>query len=275
MRCSVRAQNFYVTSEAGLISIRKTLFLIALLLGISGPALAFQECKFSFEIDTQSSAFQARIRDAQETGGLWRPIREAPDDLRAISHFIGRLDVCLVTPDGKPRSVTLGGQTTTLPSPFVTSCTAALLPGNRLLTNRHCYYDGSMVGAGFSIVQEARINFEYVDKDFTDNVKTFLVLNREIALDAKLDAMVLQIIGGDANEVLGGHIPMIMETSATPRRKMTMVHHPYGIPQQYSDDTCQIHPDQALLPDTASQLRRRCESASGSSGSLLLDARLP
>lgn len=237
------------------------------------PVRAFEPCKFTFQIDTQSSAFQALVDGAAERGGFWRPIQEAPDDVQQIGRYIGRLDVCLITPDGKPRQVTMQGRSITLKSPFVTTCTAALLPENRLLTNRHCFFNDVTFDAGFSIVQEARINFGYVSKDFIDDVKTFLVSPRELAEDKARDALVLQIVGGDANAALNGHIPMVMEPRATPRRALTMVHHPGGAPQQFSSGTCQVHPAQATLPAGASQLRHSCETSGGSSGSLLLDAR--
>ncbi len=242
-------------------------------LGLAGPAQAFEECRFAFEIDTQGTAFQALVDGAAARGGFWRPIREAPDDVQAIARFVGRLDICLRTPDGLPGTVTVGGQGVTLASPHVTSCTAALLPGNRLLTNHHCFYDPQLRAAGFTLVDQARIHFGYVEKDFTGDVTTFLVANRELAVDEATDALVLQVLGGDANAALGGHLPMRMETRATPRRALTMIHHPRGDPQQFSAGTCQVHPRQADLPDTASQLRHACETAGGSSGALLLDAR--
>lgn len=234
---------------------------------------ALTDCDFRFEIDSQSSAFQALVDGAAERGGFWRPIREAPDDVQALGRFVGRLDVCLMTPDGKPREIVTARGTVTLNSPYVTSCTAALLPGNRLLTNRHCYYEPSLVRAGFSRVREARINFGYTSRDFTGAVQTFLVDDRELAADEATDALLLQVIGGDANAALGGHIPMVMSDDTTPRRALTMIHHPKGDPQQFSSGTCQVHPEQAALPSEATQLRHSCESTGGSSGSLLLDAR--
>ncbi|MBY6117962.1 trypsin-like peptidase domain-containing protein [Mameliella alba] len=248
--------------------------LATLLIVLAGhSASAFEGCKFSFRIDTQSSALQALIQGASERGGFWRPIAEAPDDVQEIARYIGRLDVCLMTPDGKPRTVTLNGQTRTLKSPQMTTCTAALLPGNRLLTNNHCFYNDVMVEAGFTFVQEARINFGYTAADFTGDVKTYAVSTREVARDEGLDAMVLQIFGADANEALGGHVPMVMQPRVRPRRALTMIHHPNGDPQQFSSGTCQVHPDQGKLPEAASQLRHSCETTGGSSGSLLLDAR--
>ena len=158
-----------------------------LIFGLLGafPANAFEECRFAFELDTQSSAFQALVEGAQERGGFWRPIHEAPDDVRDIAKYIGRLDFCLRTADGKPAQVTRGGRTQEISSPFVTSCTAALLSDNRLLTNVHCYYDPGFVAAGFTIVDQVRINFGYTSKDMVASVKTFPVANREITLNKR------------------------------------------------------------------------------------------
>jgi hypothetical protein len=241
---------------------------------IAHSAQAF-ECEFKFDVDTQSSALQAHVADATAKGGLWQSIDMAPPDLKGIAKYVGRLDICLMTADGKPGifNNSGGGTGRSVNSPVMTTCTAALLPGNRLLTNHHCFYDPRLVEAGFTIVAEARINFGYTAKDFTGDVKTFRVLTNEVSAAAELDAMVLQIVGADANSILGGHIPMVMETNTAPLRALKMVHHPYGDPQQFSDFNCAIHPDQAKLPDAASQLRHSCETATGSSGSLLLDER--
>ncbi len=239
----------------------------------AAPALALTDCDFNFEVNHESSALQSLINGARDRGGFWRPIQEAPDDVQQIGRFIGRLDICLVTPDGKPRTVVIGGRSVDIPSPYVTTCTAALLPGNRLLANRHCYYEPTLVKAGFTFVQEARINFGYVSADLIGDVETFRVATRELAQDADTDALVMQIVGADANEIIGGHIPMIMETHATPRRALTVIHHPLRQPQRFSSGTCQIHPDQDEVPAGSSLLRHSCETEGGSSGALLLDAR--
>lgn len=252
---------------------RIVLLVLGSLALFGAPARALTQCDFNFEVNTESSALQSLIDGAQERGGFWLPIREAPDDVQAMGRFIGRLDVCLVTPDGKPRTIRIGGRSQEIPSPYVTTCTAALLPGNRLLANRHCYYEPALVKAGFTFVQEARINFGYVSEDFIDNVKTFHVSTRELAQDAGTDALVLQIVGADANQELGGHVPMRMETRATPRRALIMIHHPRRQPQRFSAGTCRIDPTQADLPESAAQLRHSCETSGGSSGALLLDAR--
>ncbi|MBV7393075.1 transporter substrate-binding domain-containing protein [Mameliella sp. DP3N28-2] len=248
-------------------------FCLAIGLAPSAQAQGLADCGFGFEIDAQSSAFQSMVVDGEQKRGFWLSINRAPSDVKKVARHIGRLQTCLVTPDGKPREITRGGRTFTLNSPFLGNCTATLLPDNRLLTNVHCFYDPDLVRAGFSIVREARVNFNYTSKDDTGAVRTYLVSPRELKLDKKLDAMVLQVIGGDPNGDLGGHVPMKMMPSVDPFQELRMIHHPAGEPQQYSTGTCQVHRRQAEIPPERSPLRHSCESTGGSSGSLLLDAR--
>lgn len=251
------------------------LFVLFLILGMSSSASAqeLRDCGFGFDIDTQSSAFQSLVVDGEEKRGFWLSINRAPTDVRSLAKHIGRLQVCLMTPDGKPRSVRRAGRTIKLESPFLVNCTAALLPGNRLLTNAHCFYDPDLKRAGFNIVREARINFDYTSRDDTGSVKTYLVATRELTVNEGLDALVLQVLGGDANADLGGHIPMKMMSAVEPFQELRMVHHPGANPQQYSTGTCQVHRRQSEVPDTRSPFRHTCESMGGSSGSLLFDSR--
>lgn len=236
-------------------------------------AQGLPDCGFGFAIDRQSSAFQSMLVDGEQKRGFWLSINRAPADVKQVARHIGRLQVCLMTPDGQPRTLTRGGQTFTLESPFLSNCTAALLPDNRLLTNAHCFYDPDLVRAGFTVVREARINFNYTSSDDTGAVRTYLVSPREVAVDKDLDALLLQILGGDANTELDGHIPMRMMTRTEPNQELRMIHHPGADPQQYSTGTCQVHRRQSEIPDTRSPFRHSCESTGGSSGSLLLDAR--
>lgn len=249
-------------------------FLFALFLMLAAlPARAqIADCDFGFDIDRQSSAFQSMLVDGEEKKGFWLSVNRAPPEIRSLAKYIGRLQVCLITPDGKPREIRRGGGTMTLESPFVANCTAALLPDNRLLTNAHCYFDPDLVAAGFSIVQEARINFNYTSKDDLGAVRTYRVLTGEIAVDEALDALLLQVVG-DANADLGGHIPMRMRRDLQPYQSLAMIHHPGADPQQFSSGTCQIHRRQDEIAGDRSPLRHTCESIGGSSGSLLFDAR--
>lgn len=252
----------------------RVLLVFYLLFGVfSSHAVAqdLRDCKFKFEVDTQTSAFNSLTIDGERKLGFWLSINRAPADVRAFAKHIGLLRVCLRTPDGKPRSIQRGNRTIKLESPFTTRCTAALLPGNRLLTNAHCFY--ALEQAGFSIVSEARIDFNYTSKDDTGAVQTYPVTTRELAVDKDLDAMVLQVLGGDANADLGGHIPMKMMSEVEPFQELRMIHHPGGTPQQYSSGTCQVHRRQTEIPDARSPFRHTCESIGGSSGSLLLDSR--
>jgi ABC-type amino acid transport substrate-binding protein/V8-like Glu-specific endopeptidase len=232
-----------------------------------------RNCNFGFDIDAQSSAFQSMIVDGEQKRGFWLSINRAPPEIKQLSRHIGRLQTCMMTPDGKPRTLPRGGRDITVESPFVGNCTAALLPGNRLLTNSHCYFDQDLVRAGFTIVREARVNFNYTSKDDTGLVRTYLVSSNELAVDKDVDALVLQILGGDANGDLDGHIPMKMMSRVEPFQELRMIHHPAGDPQQYSTGTCQVHRRQTEISGDRSPFRHTCESTGGSSGSLIFDAR--
>ena len=246
-----------------------------LVLGVTGSARAqaLPECSFGFEIDTQSSAFHSMVVDGEQKKGFWLSINRAPKDVREVARFIGRMQICLMTPDGEGRTITRNGNSRTYPAVLMTSCTATLLSGNRLLTNAHCFFDKDFVNAGYTVVREARVDFNYTSKDDTGGVLTYLVSPRELAVDKDLDALLLQILGGDPNAKLGGHFPMKMMTAFEPNQELRMVHHPGGDPQQYSTGTCQVHRRQSEIPDERSPFRHSCESTGGSSGSLVLDSR--
>ncbi len=249
------------------------LFLLLAVLAASPLRAQIAECGFGFDIDRQSSAFQALTVDGEVKRGLWLSIARAPGDVREVARYVGRLQVCLTTPDGQPREVRRGGGSVTLDSPFVANCTAALMTENRLLTNAHCYADPDLVAAGFTIVREARVNFGYTSKDDTGAVRTFRVSPDPLRRDPDLDALVLQVVEADANAVMGGHFPMRMMTEVEPFQELRMIHHPGADPQQYSTGTCQVHRRQSEIPGDRSPFRHTCESTGGSSGSLLLDAR--
>ena len=243
----------------------------ALFSGVTA-AQANSQCQFGFEIDTQSSGIGEVTVDGERKVGFWLSINRAPRKLRDVAQFIGRMQVCLETPDGAPAIIRRGGREFKVASPFVTSCTVALLPGNRLLTNSHCYYEPSFVQAGFTIVKEARVNFNYTSRDDIGAVRTYPVSTQELQRDVGLDAMLLQISDGNANRDLGGHFPMKMMSQTEPLQELRMIHHPSGDPQQYSTGTCQVHRRQGEISADRSPFRHTCESIGGSSGSLILDA---
>lgn len=249
------------------------LFVFSLIVGVCSQAAAqdLDDCGFGFEVDTQTSAFNSMVVDGDKKLGFWLSINRAPADVRSFAKYVGLLRVCLRTPDGKPRLIQRQSGTIELESPFRTICTAALLPDNRLLTNAHCFYGFEQ--AGFTIVSKARIDFNYTSKDDIGAVQSYPVSLRELAVDRELDAMVLQVLGEDANADLGGHIPMNMMSEVEPFQELRMIHHPGGTPQQYSSGTCQVHRRQTEIPDARSPFRHTCESIGGSSGSLLLDSR--
>lgn len=258
-----------MTMMRSLFGILAVLFFVAL----PRQAAALDDCDFGFKVNTESSALQALTSDANAKGGFWLSINDAPPDIQKIAKYVGLLQTCVMTPDGKPRTVSISGTTRTINSPQVFKCTASLLSDNRLITNHHCFYDPIFAEAGFNIVTEARVTFGYRFADDTSGTKTYRVLNREISKNQELDALLLQIIGGDANADLGGHFPMDTKGDLQPLQELKMIHHPAGQPQQYSSGTCKVHRLQSQLGEQATSLRHTCETTGGSSGSLILDAR--
>lgn len=244
--------------------------LFAMTMGSAAHALA--ECDFGFDVTTESSAFHSITIDGVQQTGAWKSIDSAPARLRDVARYVGRLQICLATPDDQPRTLHVNGQAIEIKSPFVTSCTATLLSENRLITNHHCYYGPRLVAAGFEIVEEVRVNFLYRSEDNTAAVKTYRVHTQEIAKDKGLDALLLRV-RGDAVGDLGGHFPMRHKPDAAANDALFMVHHPGGKPQQYSSGGfCQVHPRQSDIDPAHSAFRHTCESTGGSSGSLILDA---
>ena len=246
---------------------------VAFALALPPAASALEECNFNFKVTAESTAFQVLVERAQNEGGIWQPVREAPEDVQKVAKYVGMLQVCFATPDGKPRTVSRQLTTHTIPSPTVTACTATLLPNNQLLTNHHCFYPPEFQALGFKFIQEVRVSFGYLSEDDTSGVKTYRVMNREIDGDEDLDVLLLQIIGGDANADLGGHFSTSMQTEIKPFQELKIIHHPGGAPQRYSSGTCKVHKDQRDLGAEATALRHTCETTVGSSGSLILDGK--
>ena len=230
------------------------------------------KCNFGFEIDSNSSAFQSLTIQGQKKAGLWFSVYRAPPEVREIAKFVGRLQVCLSTKDGKPREVSRQGQTKTLSS-LVINCTANLLAGNKVLTNEHCFNDLRLKLAGFDKIESAQVDFGYISPDETRRVMTYLVDIERLNADTETDALIAPILGGDANSDLGGHVLLKNTNKTVPHQSLIMIHHPSGGPQQYSAGSCQVHRRQSEVPIKSSTFRHTCESTGGSSGSMLLDSR--
>lgn len=254
--------------------IRFCLLLALLLAGVGVQAHAQDACDFRLDRTKQFEATfkQLLLDEAEQAKGLWQPIRRAQKEVQELARFVGRLDVCLRTPDGRQvEYLDPVGGFRVKSDKFVGLCTATLLPGNQLITARHCYHDDRVAALGFTEIEAVKVHFDFRQADFIGDVQSFDVSPVEVASVTDVDAMILKV-KGDANGAMGGHIPLIFQTRTQPQDALLMIHHPIAQPTQFSSGTCAVASEQSDLPDHAPNLRHMCETFGGSSGALILDA---
>lgn len=254
--------------------IRFCLLLALLLAGLGVQAHARDTCDFRLDRTKQFEATfkQLLLDEAEQARGLWQPIRRAQKEVQELARFVGRLDVCLRTPDGRQvEYLDPVGGFRVKSDKFVGLCTATLLPGNQLITARHCYHDDRVAALGFTEIEAVKVHFDFRQADFIGDVQSFDVSPVEVASVTDVDAMILKV-KGDPNGAMGGHIPLIFQTRSHPRDALLMIHHPIAQPTQFSSGTCAVAREQSDLPDHAPNLRHMCETFGGSSGALILDA---
>jgi V8-like Glu-specific endopeptidase len=222
--------------------------LLALSTGLAAPALA-QTVGFD-----PADYGRAQLPLRQTTGdvaayvesnkGAFEPIAELDpkDPLAVLARPIGRLDVVLT-----------GG-----PKPVGASCTAALLPGDLILTNHHCLpQSGDLRPAKASIVMD------YLTLDGA-GARRFEVEAKPVEFDARLDYAIARVAGGPA----ATYGTVRLSGEAVPgNRSLLVIHHPLGRPKVMSRFRCFAMKDQPPGPD----LRHRCDTLGGSSGSLMFD----
>jgi hypothetical protein len=197
---------------------------------------------------------RARLPARQTTGdvaayveqnkGAFEPIAEfdPKDPLAVMARPIGRLDVILT-----------GG-----PKPVGASCTAALLPGDLILTNHHC-----LPQSGDLRPSKASIVMDYLTLDGA-GAKRFEVEAKPVEFDARLDYAVARVAGRPAATY--GTVRLSGE-AVTGNRSLLVIHHPLGRPKVMSRFRCFALKEQPAGPD----LRHRCDTLGGSSGSLMFD----
>lgn len=179
--------------------------------------------------------------------GAFEPIAELDpkDGLAALARPIGRIDIVL----RNARSGQMVGA----------SCTGALLPGDYVLTNHHC-----LPQSGDLSPVKASILMDYLTLDGQGS-RRFEIDPRPVEFDARLDYALARVSGNPA--AIYGTARLSGE--AVPgNRSMLVIHHPLGRPKVMSRFRCFALKDQAEGPD----LRHRCDTLGGSSGSLMFDA---
>lgn len=179
--------------------------------------------------------------------GAFEPISELDpkDGLAALARPIGRVDIVL-------RNTRTGQQ-------VGASCTGALLPGDYVLTNHHC-----LPQAGDMTPVKASILMDYLTLDGKGS-RRFEIDPKPVEYDARLDYALARVAG--APGATYGTVRLSGEAVAG-NRSMLVIHHPLGRPKVMSRFRCFAMKDQAEGPD----LRHRCDTLGGSSGSLMFDA---
>ncbi|MBB2963105.1 trypsin-like serine peptidase [Methylobacterium sp. R2-1] len=179
--------------------------------------------------------------------GAFEPISELDpkDGLAALARPIGRVDIVL-------RNAQTGQQ-------VGASCTGALLPGDYVLTNHHC-----LPQSGDLTPVKASILMDYLTLDGKGS-RRFEIDPKPVEHDARLDYALARVAGNPSATY--GAVRLSGET-VSGNRSMLVIHHPLGRPKVMSRFRCFAMKDQAEGPD----LRHRCDTLGGSSGSLMFDA---
>jgi V8-like Glu-specific endopeptidase len=201
---------------------------------------------------------KARLPVRQSTGdaatyieannGAFEPIGEldARDPIAALARPIGRIDVVL-------RNRKTGEE-------IGASCTGSLLADNYILTNHHCLpADGEIEPVKASIL------FDYVALD-GKAAKRYAIAVKPSEWNATLDYALVKA-QGDPNAAYGA--VKLKFAPGLPGQSLMVIHHPLGRPKMMSRFRCLAMREQPK----ATELRHRCDTLGGSSGSLVFNTR--
>ncbi|MGU3496154.1 trypsin-like serine peptidase [Xanthobacteraceae bacterium A53D] len=195
----------------------------------------------------QSTGDASTYIDANK--GAFEPIAELDpgDPLAALAKPIGRVDIVL-------RNRKTGAE-------VGVSCTGELLPGDHVLTNHHCLpQEGDLTPVKASILMD------YVTLD-GKGARRFELDTRPVEWNAKLDYAIARVSGDPAATY--GTVKIAAAPAGTSRSLM-VIHHPMGRPKVMSRFRCMALKQQDA---DGGELRHRCDTLGGSSGSLLFDGR--
>lgn len=192
----------------------------------------------------QSTGDAGHYIDANK--GAFEPISELDpgDPLAALAKPIGRVDIVL-------RNRKTGEE-------IGTSCTGELLAGDYVLTNHHC-----LPAEGDLAPVKASILMDYVLLDGKGSQR-FELDPKPVEASATLDYAIAKASGNPTAQF--GSV-QIAPAPAASGRSLLVIHHPMGRPKVMSRFRCMA------LKEEDGELRHRCDTLGGSSGSLLFDGR--
>jgi len=180
--------------------------------------------------------------------GAFEPIGELDfkDPIAALARPIGRIDVVL---RHRKSGEEIGA-----------SCTGSLLVDNYVLTNHHC-----LPAAGDLQPVKASILLDYLTVD-GKAAKRYAIALKPTEWNATLD-YALAKAEGEPNAAYGAL--KLQFAAGLPGQSLMVIHHPLGRPKMMSRFRCLALREQ---PEAA-ELRHRCDTLGGSSGSLIFNTR--
>lgn len=191
--------------------------------------------------DKQSLGAAEAVADQENVFEPMSLLRE-DDPLRRLTRSVGRLDLLVRDTAGE----------------FMTSCTGTIVNGGTaVLTASHCIpgFDGELV--------EASILLDYFDAD-SDTIR-LKVATEPMVHDTALDFALVPLLEPAPADV----VPVaIARAEVLPGERLTMVHHPAGLPKKLTQYGCRAT---ATLSEET-KMRHRCDTLPGSSGAPIFNA---
>lgn len=227
---------------------------------ISSRSNAQTQCEFKLsEQKLESTASQTMIlgndgvpRTAQ---GDWVPVysRSKSDRIREFGSAIGRLDICWANESGETE---------------ITYCTANLLSRNQVLTNFHCTDRQVLRGTKLEDyqVEKIRLVLGFDDLQDTSVVRSYNVNTVPVRASENADAQLLEVSGDPNSE--WGSVELVYTGKVASNEALTVIHHPASLSKMFNPIRCNVHASQDKAEPN--RVRHVCDTARGSSGTLLL-----
>lgn len=222
--------------------------LLILTLATNFPAAA-QTANFP-EQDYGKIVFPARestggaLNYVWSRGNVFEPIGQlrSDDPLARAARAVGRLDLLVMAQSRK----------------FVTSCTAALVSHDLVITNYHCI-PGSEV-----LVERASLVLDYLNADGT-GARRIELETKPIEADSTLDYAIVRVHG----DAVDGIDPIRFSLRRVlPKDRLRIIHHPAGNAKMMTQFRCSASDDN---PAEGPMLRHTCDTLPGSSGAIIFD----
>jgi Trypsin-like peptidase domain len=164
---------------------------------------------------------------------------------RQLGRSVGRLDILV--------EHNING------SNAMATCTATIISEIFILTNYHCIPG---MDPDYT-VRRAVLNMGYLDKTSGASA-VYEVGITPVEAVRELDYAVLRVAGDPSDRF--DFIPLLIR-DPLPGEELFIVHHPEGLPQRLTRRNCRLMPSATAITETV--LRHRCDTKSGSSGSLI------